>query len=373
MEESICVIICIIVALGIAYNIDKYNKEKKIKEIKAENEKIISNKELNTLSESTNLNKSNNDTQLELYIQNKARQDQELIDIESSKILNINNFKIPNDMLKLLWIGDGLLKNYNIQAEVRNYKDTDIAFIQTIEPSCIFTELPIEECDSYDLSNVDNLGYYPNYFSLDPEQKFYYLKWLEDITQHIPIGYVFIFYYGLERHLIEGNFEEAFQTILKLKNTFDNASFQAYSTDALLIACVLKNRKDYFKQLLGYIKQPDILCIIKIFLNEPLSSEELIDIRKSVGFTNNYYIKKDYNLFKDELNKLLVDRYGNSFYPTSNTIIDNTNSYLTLAMANISLEKRFAKIPDVYSNKMFAKEIKDMLVETHNKIKNSRK
>ena len=233
--------------------------------------------------------------------------------------------------------------------------------------------MPIEECEYYDLSKVNNLDYYPNYFSLEPNQKFYYLKWLEDITQPIPIGYVFIFYYGLERHLINGDFEQAFEMILKLKNKFDNSSFQFYSTDALLIAIVLRNKYEYFNKMLNYINNSELLCIVKTFISEPLTPKDIIDIRKSVGFTNNYYIQKDYELFYKTLEKVIINKYGALLIPTSQRIIENATSYLTLAIANFSLEKRTAKIPDIFSNESFKEEIRSLLIETHNIIKANKK
>lgn len=330
-----------------------YEKDKKIKD-------IPNNNELNTLNENIN------------NIKNLPKQNQGLTAVQSSKKININNLNIPHEVLKLLWIGDGKLKNYYIPMEFHNYKDIDINFIKTIEPSCIFTELPIEECED-DLSKIDNLDYYPNYFSLQPNQKFCYLKWLEDVMQPIPIGYVFIFYYGLERHLIEGDFESAFQMILKLKDRFNNTSFQAYSTDALLIAIVLKNKTEYFNKVVNYINNPKLLCIIKTFINEPLTAKNLIDIRKYVGFNNNYYIQKGYDLFEKTLEKILIDKYKIPVFPTNHKIIENATSYLTLAIANFSLDKRTAKIPNIFSNKTFSEDIKNILLETHTTIKDSKK
>lgn len=330
-----------------------YEKDKKIKD-------ILNNNELNTLNENIN------------NIENLHKQNQGLTAVQSSKKNNINNLNIPDEVLKLLWIGDGELKNYYIPMEFRNYKDMDINFIKTIEPSCIFTELPIEECED-DLSKIDNLDYYPNYFSLQPNQKFCYLKWLEDVMQPIPIGYVFIFYYGLERHLIEGDFESAFQMILKLKDRFNNTSFQAYSTDALLIAIVLKNKTEYFNKIVNYINNPKLLCIIKTFINEPLTAKNLIDIRKYVGFNNYYYIQKEYDLFEKTLENILIDKYKIPVFPTNHKIIENATSYLTLAIANFSLDKRTAKIPNIFSNKTFSEDIKNILLETHTTIKDSKK
>ena len=51
----------------------------------------------------------------------------------------------------------------------------------------------------------DSLGYWPSYSRITPEQRYTYLKWLADGRKdNIDIGYVFIFFYGLEyRYLVE--------------------------------------------------------------------------------------------------------------------------------------------------------------------------
>ena len=64
---------------------------------------------------------------------------------------------------------------------------------------------------------MQDIGYYPSYKNLKAENRYVYLNWLRDVTAPIPIGYVFIFYYGLERHLLFGKFEQAFDMIVKLR------------------------------------------------------------------------------------------------------------------------------------------------------------
>jgi hypothetical protein len=112
------------------------------------------------------------------------------------------------------------------------------------EPSAIYTNLPIIINNS---KPVEKPGYYPSYRELDPIQKGNYLNWLTNPYNEIDIGYVFVFYYGLERHLLLGDFESAFETIIKLRNAHKNKSFLAYSLNAIILSSILS--RSFFVKL----------------------------------------------------------------------------------------------------------------------------
>ena len=57
-----------------------------------------------------------------------------------------------------------------------------------------------------DPTAVPTPDYYPSYAGLSPEQRWVYLNWLTDVSQPVYIGYVFLYYYGLERQLLSGDF-----------------------------------------------------------------------------------------------------------------------------------------------------------------------
>jgi len=91
------------------------------------------------------------------------------------------------------------------------------------DPSTIFIRMPIAKPD--DINNVPTPGYYPTYASLSPRQKWIYLNWLQDVSKPVNIGYVFLYYYGLERHLVLGEFDLAFDEILCLRKYHNNQWF----------------------------------------------------------------------------------------------------------------------------------------------------
>ena len=76
---------------------------------------------------------------------------------------------------------------------------------QVPDPSTIYIHLPISKD-----SEVPALPYWPHYIELSPGQRYNYLKWLRNVEQPVDMGYVFLYYYGLERQLLIGDFEKAF-------------------------------------------------------------------------------------------------------------------------------------------------------------------
>lgn len=112
--------------------------------------------------------------------------------------------------------------------------------------------------DSLDIENKpssyedQSLGYWPKFISLTPKGRGAYLNWLSGSRNdpETPLGYVFIYFYGLERRIIvdsikEGvddtEFKSLFDEILRLKGIYGSSrSFSNYSTRLLEVMCVLR-------------------------------------------------------------------------------------------------------------------------------------
>lgn len=100
----------------------------------------------------------------------------------------------------LLWAGKGVpltVGTYRIQTP-----DTYICHGITSweEASCIYTRLPV----GTPYTQPQELGYYPQYKNMSPDQRAYYLDWMakERKTPLGDIGYAFVFFYGLERRAL---------------------------------------------------------------------------------------------------------------------------------------------------------------------------
>lgn len=113
------------------------------------------------------------------------------------------------------------------------------------DPSTIDPNAPVQK------GTAVSLGYYPSYQGLTPAQRFIYLSWLAN-GRHEPsvdIGYVFLFFYGLERrvitHLLQGDASGEKQAELSYIRTElssllsiygrQSGSFQTYASELLEI------------------------------------------------------------------------------------------------------------------------------------------
>lgn len=98
----------------------------------------------------------------------------------------------------------------------------------------------------------ESLGYWPKFISLTPKGRGAFLNWLSGNRSNpeTPLGYVFIYFYGLERRIAvdsikqavdDAEFKYLFDEILRLKGIYGSSrSFSNYSTRLLEIMCLLR-------------------------------------------------------------------------------------------------------------------------------------
>ena len=185
---------------------------------------------------------------LELILGRKKNISKQEVMVKAKEELGIHP-----DIQNLLWIADGPRKNYISNNHENVFYVHGQRFIlpslQQEEPSLIYTNLPIS--NNIEDNVVERPSYYPTYSELTAEQRGIYWQLLANpYDERIDIGYVFILYYGLERHLLMGNYERAFEVILKLRDVHTNKSFQCYSARALILMCICKQRGDLAMQFM---------------------------------------------------------------------------------------------------------------------------
>lgn len=295
---------------------------------------------------------------------------------------------IPSETLNLLWFENGPYKNYDLETEIRR-KSTEVEIpgmgkvVFTIsmtgdtEPSLIDITQPI------DLSSkaVEPLGYFPCYSGLTASQRGKYLMWLCDIDQPIDIGYVFLYYYGIERFLFKcpEKFDQAYAMILRLRKYHNVKSFPSYSFGALIGANLITRNPDAIKEMIDADGNDLVASLaVKASYNIPLNSKDIIKISKLVGFTNNRYIKSNYEDFCKALDSSLTELFGSPLYYIKEEYVNGAAKEASFCLAaNISLKERYIKIKDLSSNNEFKDEIFDLLQTAHNavkeQLKNSRK
>lgn len=291
---------------------------------------------------------------------------------------------LHEDLKGLIWIADGPNKNYSLSSSKSENIDVgsiriSISFLGQEEPSLIYTTQEIKKPS--DESSVERPSYYPTYSSLTPEQKWIYLNLLTNpYDTSINIGYVFIIYYGLEHHLLKGNYEKAFRTILKLRDTHKNGSFQSYSANALILSALLHQRGDLVVEFIDSLDKEyefnfsdNLLLLCYYSFDKPLIADDIVRMAKSFGFTNTNYIKKYPDIFKDQLKTLLLKKYGTDGIILKSIITDSELAKIRSTkgriFANMSLLNEEIPVPQFINNAALKKEIYHLLETTHNNIK----
>ena len=280
--------------------------------------------------------------------------------INNIKCSEFTKFQIPSEIINLLWFSDWKLKNYNKKTgdkdkifidELGIYISFTVKGLSDEEPSLLSIKLPIQEGTS-----IESLGYYPSYEGMTPIQRYQYLCWLRDIEQPVDIGYVFVFYYGLERHIFLGDYERAFYMILKLRQFHNyNNSFNSYSADCLIACCLVHDRRDLFqiiKEKEIFDSANDLFLYAEYYFKIPLLVEDLFNLHYKLQIQNKRYIKQYPDKFKEALKQVLIEINNDYKIDLSFIDISKCPKKQICLCANISLQDyRWRDIPIIINDK----------------------
>ncbi|MCL1933284.1 MAG: TerB N-terminal domain-containing protein [Candidatus Azobacteroides sp.] len=228
---------------------------------------------------------------------------------------------------------------------------------QMPDPSTIYIHLPITE--DY---KVEPLPYWPHYIDIEPGQRFVYLNWLRNVDAPIDTGYVFLYYYGLERHLLVGDFDKAFNQIIRLRNTHKNKSFQKYSEQALIHSCILRNRLDMLvnlhekTEISGFSNAQFLLAYN---LKMDLSAQNILQVFHRAFSLSRKTIKENYNLLEECTKEVLHNKFGSDVFPIKSYDISKTKTTIETRFANYSFPEEIQKveITDFYQCKSLMTDI----------------
>lgn len=279
---------------------------------------------------------------------------------------------IPQEVFQLLWFANGPFQNYfkAPEATIFDFMGFSVQIGGTNvgeEPSAIDIELPLSSIPAVPTP----LNYYPSYGALSPQQRTAYLMWLVDITAPIDIGYVFIFYYGLERHLFFGNSEAALAAILVLRSFHFNSSFQTYSGDAILLYALTYKRPEILQHLDLQQVSLDLRLFASAISQHCLTAQDIMAAHKKFSFENTRYIKAEPALFVSTLEDMLLEKTGKRELEISLDDFRSAKGTFTLALANYSLlpAQRFLSLPDISTAPVIHDRIYALLVGTHESVK----
>jgi len=285
--------------------------------------------------------------------------------------------KIPPHRRKLLFIsherprGHGFGLQFTISISAQG--DFDLNKEVPDDPSTIYSMLPI--VDPKSVEYVPKLSYFPSYSEMHPEQRGLYLRWLYDVRREIDIGYVFVYYYGLERHLVIGDFDAAFDEIQLLRKHHTNGSFQSYSASALVYSCLLRKRPDKLLQLyesgFDYFDNANLLILHHSGLDIP--PDMMFQLACILSGVNRRYVKLKPDLYKQKISEVLTEKFGEPSYPlTSRFSLDDVEGIPYPIFANISFppEVRTPRLPNLLQHAPFHREMSAIFEDVHDAVKN---
>ena len=298
--------------------------------------------------------------------------------LQVSKNELLGGIFIPEPTRSLLWITEedpskiksALSIEINVTlgesgVEIKNESNSGNLFS---EPSLIWKRLPVLKNDDL----PDGPMYYPSYANLSPACRYQYVKWLANIDQQTNLSYVFLYYYGLERHLLIGDFDKAVHEVIRLINKHDRGTFRAYATSALLMASVLRNRPDIIG-MAPFLKKEltNEALILRRQINQSLTVDEIMELVSSSGFKNRTYINKFPELFKSVLSETVAKFEEEKGSLLSTVSLESLKREATITFANYSIPEKLRTItvPQLLRSQEFKDTLNSLFSDTHARVK----
>lgn len=311
---------------------------------------------------------------------------EKVADAIAPSYIDATSFAYPDRTKRLLYVShdqpqetcSGFCVSISVSFDDNDNPQIKTAMGEEQEPSTIYTQLSI--CQPSSLVNVSDPGYYPSYCSLSPEQRWKYLDWLQDIRRPINISYVFLYYYGLERRMMSGAFDDAFDEILLLRkhHCTDHSTFDVYSRTSLLAATILLERLDKLPELATFEKNwaslsLDLLLLYR--LGRDLDPDTLLAVAMSFrGEINKRYTKTQPGLYLEQLTKALIERYGRPAFPfAAKYSLDDSPRKTRIIFANYSFHYKYkeADFPDMLANPSLQQDLSELFAVVHENVKES--
>jgi len=288
----------------------------------------------------------------------------------------VESLLIPEPTRSLLWITDedtskiehagSINMVITISENAVNVSEKENGYFA--EPSLIWKKLAIKP--NNDL--IQDAMYWPSYTSFSPEARFQYLRWLQDITQPTNLSYVFLYFYGLERHLLVGDYDAAVDEIARLLRAHPKKSFIQYASQSLIVASLGKNRLDIIERVPSLLEEEiNEALALRIIKGTSMTPEDIISISNKVGFNNKRYIKLYPEAFKNELQKH-IDEFEQQFGKLLSTFkLEDFKREDTTVFANLSIPEsiRHIKVPVILEDKRFSTGINNLLQAAHESVK----
>lgn len=196
-----------------------------------------------------------------------------------------------------------------------------------IEPSLVDDKRPASSpsVDS-EIYTDESLGYWPTYASLSKGCRGAYLDWLasDRSNPNTPIGYVFIYFYGFERRVIENKsnnqisnveYIAIFEEVLRLNSVFNaNRSFRGYSANFLELMAL--QRPALFENRLSDIPETNNALSFKVKLATTIANGKPVTAPLALEWLKNtfeYSLKTPARRCEEEFSQLFQIRFSEKF------------------------------------------------------------
>ena len=275
----------------------------------------------------------------------------------------------------LLWISydKNIPENYrgfSVNVKINSNGEIEVETVKQVkpDPSTIWAYLPVKE------GAFSPLPYWPHYIGLSPEQRFAYLTWLRDVTQPVDTGFVFLYFYGLERHLIIGDIDRAVEQIIRLRNNHPNKSFQTYSRNSIIHACIMRGRLDILADLHEKTEVQDFSnaqILLAHNLGLGLSAGTLTDLFYKLYPKARKGVKENRDLFINVTDETLIELYGKSSMSLDDINVNRTRKVTETRFCNYTFPDhvRFVDITDYTACKGLLKKIDTVFSTAYERYK----
>ncbi|TFH75210.1 ATPase [Gammaproteobacteria bacterium LSUCC0112] len=219
-----------------------------------------------------------------------------------------------------------------------------------VEPSLVDEQrpaLPRYELTGPSLHTDESLGYWPSYATLSKGCRAAYLDFLasDRTSPNTPIGYVFMYFYGLERRVIENRtnnvvndqeFMDIFEEVLRLSNVFvENRSFRSYSANFLELMALF--RPALLQHRTADIPETNNALSFKVKLATAVSKGIPVDADLALDWLKNTYeysLKTPARRCEKEFRQLFRIRFNEKF--SSGFLVKPNKTKLSLSYHSAS-------------------------------------
>lgn len=172
----------------------------------------------------------------------------------------------------------------------------------------------------------ESLGYWPKYISISSHCRGAYLNWLASNRDNpeTPLGYVFIYFYGLERRIVvdalqngidDSEYKAIFDELICLKEIYGKShSFLNYSTRLMEIMCLLRPDLVSHPELQNNPKRDSILLKYRLAKTvhdgKPVPAELALAWLK---FYPGYNLKQPARRCSQEFDKMFTRLYAKKY------------------------------------------------------------